>query len=64
MKLLKMDQGKCLTDVDAKALLSPSEAVVNVSLLEMIPSYYMMRFWKFGSVVSFNKVREWYLHHA
>jgi len=44
MKLLKMDQGKCLTDVDAKALLSPSEAVINVSLLEMIPSYYMMRF--------------------
>jgi len=42
MKLLKMDQGKYLTDVDAEALLSPSEAVINVNLLEMIPSYHMM----------------------
>jgi len=42
MKLLKMDQGKCLTDVDAEALLSPSEAVINVNSLEMTPSYHMM----------------------
>ena len=30
MKILKMDQGKRLTDVDAEALLSPSEVVINI----------------------------------
>ena len=31
---------------------------------QIISSYYMSVFWKFGSVVSFNKVRDSYLHDA
>jgi len=33
-------------------------------LYQIIFSYYMTAFWKFGSIVSFNRVRELHLHHA
>ena len=33
-------------------------------LCQIISSYYMHSIWKFGSVVSFSKVREVHLHHA
>ena len=64
MKISKLNQGYCLTDLDAQVLLTAGEVVNHYTfdLCQMMCSYCMNSFWKSVLIVSFSKVRESHLH--
>jgi len=59
-----MDQEQCLTDLNAQIRFKAGKAVINIHQFELNHSPYNMKWvWNFGSVILFNELREWHLHH-